>query len=613
MTTSAILIPVHQPPLQLADFVDSLREKLQASGLATPIWIVDDGLAANHAPLLDRLAALPGVHVVRHAIALGKGAALKSGINAILIHAGSINAIVTVDGDGQYAVGDVCKLAHRTQLDASRLYLGVRRAASGTRLTIRLGNGFMRGVMRILTGLHVSDAQSGLRALPLDLCEAALRIPLNGFEFETECLIEAGRLREGRLPIVEVPIQDARRESGRRPEFNPLLDSKWIYFVFLRYCAGSLVTFLTDYVVFAMVFVQTHRIGLGIALARCVAVFVSFFLNRAAVFHFRSAAGPAFARFVVLVVTLGWISYLATSYLAHASGMTPLAAKLLVESVLFFAGFALNNLFVFKRKASDDARTDWDDYYSRPYRTAGVTRRITTGLLIRLMHRFGAESSSRRPCLLELGGANSCFVAALRDAIEPVEYHIVDNNKTGLALSRERHPASEAVFVHEVDLLRDVVPLRADITFSVGLIEHFDEAGTARLIQEHFRATREGGIVLITFPTATWLYRLIRTISERLKLWIFFDERPLSEGEVLAAVGDRGELLYSRINWAIGLTQRVVAFRRKIGLAEAGQAKVVGSQSKTMPEASAQAQHVPADIESSVSADIPSMNDCSTR
>ena len=135
-----------------------------------------------------------------------------------------------------------------------------------------------------------------------------------------------------------------------------------------------------------------------------------------------------------------------------------------------------------------------------------MTRRITTELLIRLMREYGPASSSRRPTLLELGGANSCFVTALRGALGPGEYHIVDNNKTGLALSRERHHPGESVFVHEVDLLRGTVPLQADITFSVGLIEHFDEAGTARLIQEHFRATREGGLVVITFPTATRLY-----------------------------------------------------------------------------------------------------------
>ena len=51
-------------------------------------------------------------------------------------------------------------------------------------------------------------------------------------------------------------------------------------------------------------------------------------------------------------------------------------------------------------------------------------------------------------------------------------------------------------------------------------------------------------------------------------MWIFFDERPLSEGEVLAAVGSCGRVLYSRINWAIGLTQRVMAFRRESSDAE---------------------------------------------
>ena len=85
-------------------------------------------------------------------------------------------------------------------------------------------------------------------------------------------------------------------------------------------------------------------------------MFVSFYFNRRAVFKFHGRAGPAFVRFAGLVAGLGMISYFATSFLAISANIAPGLAKLVVESALFFASFALNKTFVFSRPAEDVAR-----------------------------------------------------------------------------------------------------------------------------------------------------------------------------------------------------------------------------------------------------------------
>ena len=569
MNACAILIPVYQPKGILFELVKSIQQELVLQHCTAPIWVVNDGSSADCDELFLQIGALSGAQVLRHAVNLGKGAALKTGINAILTQVPQVGSIITADGDGQHAPQDIVRLVRKATQDASRLYLGSRQFDSNVPLRSRFGNVITRGITRFLTGLSLSDTQTGLRAIPRDLCEVALHIPLNGYDFEMECLVAFRRTHAGQLLFEEVPVHTVYIDGNRSSHFNPLFDSMRIYFVFLRYCAGSLITFMIDYVIFLLVFAQSQSIGLGIVLARAVAIFVSFFFNRQAVFQARGRAVQTFVRFLILVAALGWISYLATSYLARTFAIPPSLSKLLVEAVLFFASFALNNTFVFDRPSRDSARTDWDDYYSRPYRTAGITRRITTQLLIRLMRRYGSPKAHGLK-LLELGGANSCFIDALRKAVAPSEYHIVDNNQTGLARSRNRTGPQDPIFMHEIDLLTQTVPVHADITFSVGLIEHFDVAGTARLIDEHFLATREGGLVIISFPTATWLYRMIRGLAEWLGIWIFFDERPLSEHEVRAAALGRGRLLYSRINWAIGLTQCVMVFRRESASAESG-------------------------------------------
>jgi SAM-dependent methyltransferase len=190
----------------------------------------------------------------------------------------------------------------------------------------------------------------------------------------------------------------------------------------------------------------------------------------------------------------------------------------------------------------------------------GVTRRITTAKLQRCIRLYrGALAGSR---VLELGGGNSCFYDVLRERIRPAKYVIVDDNRAGLELFAQRHPGAA-----DVELVaRDVRDLpaagtqpQADIGFSVGLIEHFDEDGTRAAIRAHFRAVRPGGLVILFFPTPTWLYRAIRRAAERLGIWAFPDERPLRIPEVLAEVERHGRPLYIGVNWWIGFTQGIVA------------------------------------------------------
>jgi len=141
------------------------------------------------------------------------------------------------------------------------------------------------------------------------------------------------------------------RDDSQLSLLTLLRYSMQIYFVFLRYCAGSILTLIIDNLVFAVVYARTGSIGWGIVLARLVAMFASFYFSREAVFRFRGRAAPAFLRFVGLVTLLGAVSYLGTSFLAETAQMRPGFAKLIVEGVLFFASFGLNRLFVFSASA----------------------------------------------------------------------------------------------------------------------------------------------------------------------------------------------------------------------------------------------------------------------
>ncbi len=204
--------------------------------------------------------------------------------------------------------------------------------------------------------------------------------------------------------------------------------------------------------------------------------------------------------------------------------------------------------------------TDWDRYYRHPYKTAAITRRHTTSVLIKLIERHADTTANLS--IVELGGANSCFYQKLEERFSPRRYAIIDNNAPGLSLLRERIGENPSVALHNEDVLDLTSAPEGDLCFSVGLIEHFSPEDTKRAIVSHFRVLRKGGLLVLGFPTPTFLYRITRKVSELLGLWIFHDERPLGMEEVLKEVREHGCVLEKKIIWPIFLTQGVIVARK---------------------------------------------------
>jgi SAM-dependent methyltransferase len=201
--------------------------------------------------------------------------------------------------------------------------------------------------------------------------------------------------------------------------------------------------------------------------------------------------------------------------------------------------------------------TDWDKYYKQSPAAARFTRPITTRTLIRALLRYSVQN----PILAELGGAGSCVLDSVINAVHPLEYHVVDINQYGLDLLRPRATADH-LFLHKEDVRYLTLDVEVDTVFSLGLIEHFDPEGTRRAIEAHFRILKRGGIAIISFPTPTYLYRATRGAAELLGKWIFHDERPLRTHEVAAAIAGVGTIVSEEIIWPIFLTQTLLVVRK---------------------------------------------------
>jgi hypothetical protein len=185
-----------------------------------------------------------------------------------------------------------------------------------------------------------------------------------------------------------------------------------------------------------------------------------------------------------------------------------------------------------------------------------VTRAYTFWRLARAI-----ETHARRDgplVVAELGGANSCFFPELARRVPIGEYHIIDNNRLGLEMSQRWTGAQPPVHLLERDVRELDLHLNADLVFSVGLIEHFSPQERAAVIASHFACARPGGMVLISFPTPTLLYRVARALAETLRLWRFHDEQPLRLADVQPIVESQGRIRHTELLWPIVFTQMML-------------------------------------------------------
>lgn len=203
--------------------------------------------------------------------------------------------------------------------------------------------------------------------------------------------------------------------------------------------------------------------------------------------------------------------------------------------------------------------TNWDAYYSKEVKLASISRAWTIFYLQRLLSKFISKDQTN---FIELGGGDSCCISSLLKKFSPKSYLVIDKNNLGLEKLKKRYPNDPHINTRQVDLLGSSFKASADIVLSLGLIEHFNKKGTASLIKTHFDSVKKGGLVLITFPTPTFLYKIARRLSELFGLWIFHDERPLSTQEVDFIAQQFGQKLHSSINWPIIFTQAVVIYKK---------------------------------------------------
>lgn len=339
MSTSVFLFPSYQPTVLFCEVLEELRKRDSA-----PIIVVDDGSGPAYGELFQRAARVSDTVVLKNAVNLGKGAALKHGMNRILVDHPDCVGIVTADADGQHAVSDILKVASELRARPTDAVFGSRDFKRDVPLRSKIGNVISRYVYRFLIGLNLSDTQTGLRGIPRRLAELSLSIRANRYEFETEQLIV---LNNERIAFREVPIQTIYIDDNRESHFRPLYDSLKIYFVLLRYAMASVAAAATDLFTFWIVFGSTQQILLSNMSARTVSLWVQLGLLQGFVFR-RKINLRIFVEYIALVLVSGLISSALQIQLLQLVNL-PLLTKIVADTLVFLFNFLFIRDFIFGR------------------------------------------------------------------------------------------------------------------------------------------------------------------------------------------------------------------------------------------------------------------------
>ena len=207
-----VVIAAYDEETSIGGVLEGVRP--QACGLGVDILVVDDGSDDR----TSEVALAAGAHVVRLERNCGHGVALRTGYR--LAREQGARYIVTLDGDGQWDAREVPTVLEPLVEDEADLVLGSRvlgHSEDDQRLR-QLGVRVFAGLVRLLTGVAVTDTSTGLRAMRV---EVTATVRQEQVQYQTSELL-IGAIYQG-YRVAERPILHRKRSAGQSKKGHDLL------------------------------------------------------------------------------------------------------------------------------------------------------------------------------------------------------------------------------------------------------------------------------------------------------------------------------------------------------------------------------------------------------
>ncbi len=206
-----VTIPAYNEGDTIGNVIGRIKKSLKGKGYNFKIIVVDDGSTDNTRNAAKKAGAIVFSHPKNYGLAECFRTELKKCIEQ------KADVIVHIDADMQYLPKDIPKLVKEIK-NGYDMVLGSRFLGTIEQMPLvkRLGNIAFSKVVSQITGISISDAQTGFRAFTREVAE---NVKINSTHTYTQEQII--RAVKEKFRIKEVPIYFAKRKDKSRLISNP--------------------------------------------------------------------------------------------------------------------------------------------------------------------------------------------------------------------------------------------------------------------------------------------------------------------------------------------------------------------------------------------------------
>ena len=357
-----IVIPSYEPDERLITLLNDVVKEDMA-----PVIIVNDGSGPEYDEIFTQAAAIIEPHggkYISYRPNRGKGRALKTAFEYIRDNMPDVIGCVTADSDGQHTPACIASIIGALIANPYSLILGVRKFdGENVPWKSRVGNNITIKVFSYVSGVKVSDTQTGLRGIPFDFMTDLIDCKGERFEYETQMLLECA----GRLKIHEVPIKTVYdSKENHQTHFDPFKDSVRIYKIlgvkFVKYIFASLSSFVVDiilFTIFCKIFAgkipDGYLVQFSTICARLISATYNYIINYTLVFKSRAGKGTSLVKYAILAFVQMQASAWSVAGICFLLPVVPKTLiKCIVDTLLFLLSYSIQQRFVFASKKKKD-------------------------------------------------------------------------------------------------------------------------------------------------------------------------------------------------------------------------------------------------------------------
>ncbi len=222
-TGEALKLSVIIPVFNECNTIREIVRRVMESSFVNEIVIVDDDSMDGTREILEDFKSNRMIRVILHDKNMGKGAAVRTGINAV-----KGDLIIIQDADLEYDPRDYPKLLQPIQENIADVVYGSR-FLGGARRPIHFWNMVANKILIFTTNILynniLSDMETGYKLFKKNMVKD-LQIKANGFDFEPEF---TAKLLKRRIRIYEVPIRFNPRlySEGKKIKLTDAFHAMW--------------------------------------------------------------------------------------------------------------------------------------------------------------------------------------------------------------------------------------------------------------------------------------------------------------------------------------------------------------------------------------------------